>query len=324
MEGLLIATRALHFAAAISLTGAFGFQCLIADPALRRSGSGAADARLRRRLNAIAWSSLALALVSGTGWLTAILASMSGQPLAAVLSHGVIWSVLTQTRFGHDWLTRLGLTALIALCLVLRDMRTARWLALGLAGALLANIAWAGHGAATPGTPGKLHLAGDILHLLGAGLWLGTLVPLELLLAEANRTDDAAWLLAARIAAQRFTRVAIASVTALLAGGIINTWFLAGTIPALVGTDYGRLLAAKVALFVAMVAVAAINRFRLTPRLVPDATLAPARHVLRRLRRNALIEIVLGAVIIAIVAKLGVTPPAFEQEAMRPGHHHDH
>jgi putative copper export protein len=73
-----------------------------------------------------------------------------------------------------------------------------------------------------------------------------------------------------------------------------------------------------------MVAVAAINRFRLAPRLVPDATLAPARHVPRRLRRNALIEIVLGAVIIAIVAKLGVTPPAFEQEVTPPGHHHDH
>jgi copper resistance protein D len=49
-------------------------------------------------------------------------------------------------------------------------------------------------------------------------------------------------------------------------------FYLVGSIPALVGTDYGRLLAAKVALFFAMVAVAAINRFRLTPGLV----LAPA------------------------------------------------
>ena len=93
---------------------------------------------------------------------------------------------------------------------------------------------------------------------------------------------------------------------------------------ALAGTDYGLLLVAKVALFFVMVAVAAINRFRLTPRLVPNETLAPARHALRQVRRNALIEIVLGAVIIAIVAKLGVTPPAFEQEAMPPVHHHDH
>jgi putative copper export protein len=43
--------------------------------------------------------------------------------------------------------------------------------------------------------------------------------------------------------------------------------------------------------------------------------------VLRRLRRNAVIEIVLGAIIIAIVAKLGVTAPAFEQEALPHAHH---
>ena len=37
-----------------------------------------------------------------------------------------------------------------------------------------------------------------------------------------------------------------------------------------------------------------------------------------------MIEIVLGAVILAIVAKLGVTPPAFEQEAVPHAHHHAH
>ena len=100
--------------------------------------------------------------------------------------------------------------------------------------------------------------------------------------------------------------------------GLVNAFYLVGSFAALFDTDYGRLLTAKVALFFVMVAVAAINRFRLTPELVPDITLAPARHVLRQLRRNAVIEIVLGAIIIAIVAKLGVTPPAFEQETM-PG-----
>jgi putative copper resistance protein D len=106
--------------------------------------------------------------------------------------------------------------------------------------------------------------------------------------------------------------------------GLVNAFYLVGSVAALLDTDYGRLLAVKVALFVVMVAIAAINRFRLTPELVPDATLAPARQVLRRLRRNAVVEIVLGAVIIAIVAKLGVTPPAFEQETKPHTHHHAH
>ena len=62
------------------------------------------------------------------------------------------------------------------------------------------------------------------------------------------------------------------SVGALIATGIVNGWILAGSAPALVGTDYGRLLLAKVALFLAMVAVAAINRLRLTPRLTLAAS----------------------------------------------------
>jgi putative copper resistance protein D len=103
--------------------------------------------------------------------------------------------------------------------------------------------------------------------------------------------------------------------------GLINAFYLVGSVAALLDTGYGRLLTVKLALFFVMVAVAAINRFRLTPELVPDASLAPARQVLRRLLRNAVIEIVLGAIIIAIVAKLGVTAPAFEQEALPHAHH---
>ena len=119
----------------------------------------------------------------------------------------------------------------------------------------------------------------------------------------------------ARTATLRFSVLGLASVATLMITGLVNAFYLVGSVAALLGTDYGRLLAVKVALFVVMVAIAAINRFRLTPELVPE---------LRRLRRNAVVEIVLGAVIIAIVAKLGVTPPAFEQETMPHAHHHAH
>ena len=73
MQALLIAARALHFAAAISLAGTLGFACLIAEPAFRRSGTNDASVgELRRRLDWIAWASRALALISGTAWLGAV------------------------------------------------------------------------------------------------------------------------------------------------------------------------------------------------------------------------------------------------------------
>jgi putative copper export protein len=45
---------------------------------------------------------------------------------------------------------------------------------------------------------------------------------------------------------------------------------------------------------------------------------------LRQLRRNVAIEIAAGAIILAIVAVLGVTPPGVDEQAMPHTHHHSH
>jgi copper resistance protein D len=42
----------------------------------------------------------------------------------------------------------------------------------------LFSLAWAGHGAATPGPFGVVHLLGDALHLGTAAFWPGALAPL--------------------------------------------------------------------------------------------------------------------------------------------------
>jgi copper resistance protein D len=90
--------------------------------------------------------------------------------------------------------------------------------------------------------------------------------------------------------------------------GSINTWYLASSLQALTDTDYGRLLLTKVALFLVMVAIAGINRLHYTPRLAQVASAFATQEALRHLRRNTVIEVVLGAIIICIVAVLGVTP----------------
>jgi putative copper resistance protein D len=320
---LLIAARTLHFAAAISLTGVFGFECFVAGPAIRRSGVGFPGAAgLCRRLWWLAAASLALALVSGAAWLAGVAADMSGKLLGLALSRGVVGVVLTRTRFGEDWLLRLGLALLIAGCLLARRRQregafaALGWIALTLAAVMLASLAWAGHGAATPGAPGDLHLAADILHLLAAGAWLGTLVPFALLLAEARRGGDPAWATLARSATRRFSLLAVWSVAVLFAAGLVNTWFLAGSVPALVGTDYGRLLLAKIALFIATLMIAAVNLLRLTPRLGDRAVGAGEAlwHTVGWLRRNALIEAIVGLAVLAIVGVLGILPPGLHTE----------
>ena len=100
------------------------------------------------------------------------------------------------------------------------------------------------------------------------------------------------------------------SVGTLLVTGIINSWYLVGSVTALTGTDYGRLLLAKIALFAIMLTFAAFNFLRLTPRIAQRESADTAARALRQLRSNATIEATVGAVVIAVVAVLGTLPPA--------------
>jgi len=313
MDAFLVAARTLHFAACVSLVGGGAFECLIAAPAL--DGSAAA-ATLARRLQRLGWISLALAAISGAAWLVGVAADMSGQNLGDVFGSGAIGTVLMRTRIGEDWLFRLALA--IALGATLAWRRRGRvgdvaWIGFALSVALLASLAWAGHGASDEGTGGTIHLAADLLHLIAAGAWLGGLAPLALLLTAARRGGAAATA-AATAATRRFSLMATISIAVLLASGIVNTWYLAGNVPALIGTLYGRLLLIKIGLFLIMLTVAAVNRWRLTPRLgriEPSATLA-------QLRRNALIESGLGLGVLAIVGVLGILPPGLHTEPVWP------
>jgi copper resistance protein D len=307
----LIFVRAVHFAATISVTGVALFNVFVAQPVLRRPASPELRASVVRCLAWIAWIGLALALLSGAAWFVLVSASISDQPLETVLSDAsVLQAVLLYTDFGRDWLLRLLLIALLA-SLLAADLREKQdsggflKLAIVLAAAGLAGtLAWAGHGIGGAGLPGSIHLAADFLHLIAAAAWVGGLLPLALMLTAAGRS-----VAVAHAVSLRFSAYGIVAVGALLLTGAINTWYLAGSIRALTETDYGHLLLIKIALFLVMLALATINRLRLTPAVTVDAGERPARRALRQLRRNVVIEIGAGAVILSLVAVLGVTSP---------------
>lgn len=324
MSDLLILVRAIHFAATLSLAGAVFFQVFIAGPALRTSGDRTRlPTTVRLQLACIAWSGLLLSAISGAAWLVIVAQSMSGGSLSDIFSQDVLRTVLLQTGFGQDWVARFVLALLLAGMLFPflspKQIKPA-WINLGvvaLAAGLTGSLAWAGHAVGAEGIEGIVHPAADFVHLVAAAAWVGTLLPLALLLAVAGQ--DTASIAVARIATIRFSTFGIGSVATLLVTGSINSWYLAGSIPAMTETDYGRLLLLKIALFLIMVAVAAVNRLWLTPRLVQGTNSAAAVDALSRLRRNASLEVAIGAIIIAVVATLGTNPPGFE--AIIHAHH---
>jgi putative copper resistance protein D len=322
----LIYIRGVHFAATLTLAGAVIFGAAVVGPVMRHM-EGAGEA-LRARLLRIAWWSFAAALISGVAWLVVLAADISERAPSEAFIGGIVWTVLLHTTFGHDWLARLVLAALLAAALGWispKHVDLPRWaMAALLACAFAAALVHSGHAAATAGWLGTFHRAADGLHLIAASAWLGGLLPLALLLTAARHEEIS--LALARKATLRFSTLGLISVGVLIATGIVNGWILTGSVPALIGTDYGRLLLAKVALFVTMVAIAAINRLWLTPRLALTATSprcgeallheqaaneapAAARTALRALARNSVMEAMLGLAILVIVGALGTTPP---------------
>jgi len=312
VNDLLIYARAVHFAATIMAAGVAFFTVCVAEPAFRKSTTAPLAATLRHRFAWIAWISLAFCVLSAASWFVLTSASMSGQPLAQIYAQDILWTVASQTDFGNDWLARLAFACGLAgtfVPLLSPNGSASPWLkvaTVAFAAALVGSLAFAGHAIGAEGAEGIVHPAADVLHLVAAAAWVGSLVPLALLLAASG--DDAATLAVAQAATLRFSTLGIVSVATLLVTGVVNTWYLAGSVDALTETEYGRLLVIKIALFFVMVGIAALNRLRLTPRLVGDDA-TPAQDARRALCRNAAIEAALGAAVIAIVAVLGTLPP---------------
>ncbi|HXZ00356.1 MAG TPA: CopD family protein [Stellaceae bacterium] len=328
MQTLMTLMRALHFASLLSLAGSLVFAAFAAEPALRKHLDGGGMTAFRTRLFRLIWTSLALGVFSGLLWLIMEARSVSGRSLAVVFSENICGTVLDTTDFGKIWAERGYLALLLTLCLVLAGGRRGSasaafgfWTALGLGAVELVMIANVGHAAAETGRLGYLYLGSDMVHMLAASAWVGGLVPLVLFFAAARRSDGGACAAAAREVTGRFTLMGMLAIGVILLTGMIDTLSLVGSVPALLGSDYGHLLLLKAALFSIMVAFAAVNRrwsTSLPAELSRSAAAGTASPLLRRLQRNALAEAGLGGVLLLVLGALGTTQPALHVQPHWP------
>ncbi|MFY9770795.1 MAG: copper homeostasis membrane protein CopD [Xanthobacteraceae bacterium] len=301
--------RAVHFAATIIAAGVVIFEVTVAMPAFT-AAAGVIDRdieRLRSRWAWLVWVSLVVAAASGVIWLVLLAADIYAAPIAQIWRDGGMWTVASETRFGQMLLARLAAAGLLAASLPMRRRSADRRLwsagAIVLAIVVLIGPAWTGHAGATPGIAGEFPLAADALHLLAAGAWLGGLPPLAMLLATAWRQKEPRWATVTAIAVQRFSLLGVISVGTLLASGVANSWYEVETLNDLFVTSYGQLVLIKIAIFAAMIALASVNRFYLTPRLATASTV-------RWLYRTSLAETGLGFAAVTVVGFLGAMAPA--------------
>jgi putative copper resistance protein D len=311
VDAAFVATRAVHFGATMLVFGELVFVALVAGRAWRRAAATTSADGVDRHVVVFSASALALSGLSGLAWVLLEAMQMAGATIAQVIANGTVIVVLRETEFGHVFAFRalvwITLAASLAAVRAEASSRTRLATALLVAAVYLAMLAGAGHAAAaSDGGVRAVHVGADALHLLAAGGWLGALPPLVYCLMHAP-----SHVAVARVA-RRFSVLGIVCVAALIASGIVNSLFLVGSFAALFGTSYGQLLVVKLVLFAVMLAIAATNRFRLTPRLASDDASR------RSLRRNAIGEIAGGLAIVAIVGALGTMVPGAHQTPAWP------
>jgi copper transport protein len=278
----------------------------------------AADWRVRRQLYGIlAALAGALALVA----LANILlqgAAAGGLSLADALSWSLFTSVL-ETRYGEVILIQSALAATLALTALgirhaaSRDRRLLAGLTLVLEAGLAVTPSFSGHAS----TLGALGLTSDVIHVVSAAIWTGglALMLLGLLLAGDDR-----WLLA-MTCVPRFSNMAVLSVVALIAAGIVSAYLQVRTWSGLWETEYGLLILAKVALLLPLLALGAYNNRYAVPRC-KSGIASPLER--RRFLRVTAAELGIMTAIVAVTAVLINAEPArteLEMEAVSEAEH---
>lgn len=313
-----VLTRAVHLTACLLLLSTCVFDRFVLPRQLHRELD--INSLWRPIARVLLLISIPFALASGAAWLGLVAIEMSGLPAPEALTPDVLRTVWTQTRFGLVWQLHAlfwAMTAIASLPLLFRlrpsvPASTSAWLALISAVLLCASLAWSGHG--TTGAAPALHLPADIIHLIVTACWPTGLLPFGWLLLKLRRSDHPqSWRLLATIT-RRFSAMSLLSAALLLGTGIINTWALIGSVSNLFRTAYGKMLLFKIALFVLMTILGAINLLRLKPRILvePDDPSGRQTRPAARLQLNVAAELLPAAIIMIVVAMLGLLPPGVE------------
>jgi copper transport protein len=177
----------------------------------------------------------------------------------------------------------------------------ATWALVVLGGAGAAGMlvhALAGH-AAGPSSLRLLNLGAQWTHLLAVGVWIGGL----------------AWLLAAlwargaafstRDVVVRFSKLAGISLAVVVLTGVARTVDELGGWRRLADSGFGRALDLKLVLFAGLVALGALNRYRILPLFSAGSR----RRAAARLRRSVGAELSLAAAVLAAAALLSQLAP---------------
>jgi copper transport protein len=299
---LAVALRWTWFLALLGMIGvpAFRFGVLARitrDPA---HAATAARAELGLGFIALAAASLSVVVLCGRLLLQASELGLTEQGWSGANLTGL----LLRTGWGLAWvLQAIATLAFVTGMLVVRAPhgRAAGWMGAGGSVLLLAAVpSLSGHAAAVEGWT-AIAILSDALHVLGAGVWLGSLamllaVGIPAALASGGDTEGVVAAMA-----RAFSRMALVAASTVAVTGVASSLFHIDHPDDLWDTGYGRVLVLKVALLIGVAALGAHNWKKVVPAMGVDGGT-------RRLQRSARAELALAVVVLFVTAILVALP----------------
>ncbi len=241
----LVASRAVAVGALFVIFGTLMVATAIAGPTI---GDGVAN--LHRGFATLIRGAF-LAAILGIGLWTGLQTAALAQTVGAGDTLARVPTVVFHTDFGRLMLLRLALLAAIGLALAAGRPRSAALFA------GLAAVVQAGHLHALAIWHGpSLLLASEVLHVLAAATWLGSLPALLVVVITVPPGS-------AMAAVRRFAFIGSGAVLTVGATAAFQAISLAGDPLSLAATAYGRMCLAKLVLLGLLVALALRNQWRL-------------------------------------------------------------
>lgn len=304
MEGSLYPLlRFTQYGLMLGLFGLMTFAML----GLRQSLPVRPNAKSASALIIAAW----LAPVVSSAVMLASIGVMMAQPFWQ-LAWATIQAILTGTDLGSAFFIRLFALVVAATLMTFSRTPAGRWLAISCFVISLATLAWSGHAAATEGVLGLVHRLNDAVHLLTAGLWLGAIGWFLALVLAVHRHKDGIPSVGLIADMHHFAPLGAFLVVAVSITGLVNAHLTFGLSNAgtVIGTDYGILLAAKIALVAVMVGFGA--RHAIVGRRLYQSGHRDVRPTLAQLRFTLAAELTVAVTVTALIAMIGTLSPMTE------------
>ena len=167
-------------------------------------------------------------------------------------------TIALESQWGAQWHWHgVAAAALLAAAVANRARRTAAWPVASLAVlAFCIVLPLLGHASGDP-----VHVTLHAVHVLGAGVWVGTLAVVLIVARDA----------AIRLALlRRFAPIAMSGAATVAAAGLVMSWWYLGAFSNLWTTGYGWMLALKVALVGSVAVCGGVNWQMLRGAAAPD------------------------------------------------------